>query len=101
MEEEKNRWMTEKRDAMIRTMYQAWKTITLNFFKQMKQIPVSEFQEEHWKTEAVYSCFRGKYIEKKQADYALQGQQKSVQVGKVNNLLYGLHSHKNNINTKY
>lgn len=54
-----------------------------------------------YKIEQVHSLLSGEYTEKKQNDYSPQGNQKYVQVRKVNNLAYGLHSHKTNINTKY
>lgn len=72
--------MTEKGDAMMKTIYQAQKTITVHFFKQMKLIPVLESHKRNFrKLRESTVPSRGKYTEKKQADYALQGQQKPAQ----------------------
>lgn len=41
--------MTQMGDAMMKTKYEAQKTITLHFFKQMKLIPVSEFHKRNFR----------------------------------------------------
>lgn len=48
-EKEENPWMTQMGDAMMKTKYEAQKTITLHFFKQMKLIPVSEFHKRNFR----------------------------------------------------